>query len=50
MEVYVGQHPKGSTERIFNYSLCGTSRVGENVFGLMSSSLQVLHKPVLLET
>lgn len=41
-EVNVGQHPKGSKERIFNYRICSVCRVVENVSGLISSVLRML--------
>jgi hypothetical protein len=49
MKVYLGQHSKGSKERIFNYGICRARRVVENVFGLSSSVFRVLRKPMLLE-
>jgi len=49
MKVYLGQHSRGSKERIFNYRICRARRVVENVFGLASSVFRVLHKPMLLE-
>jgi hypothetical protein len=49
MKVYLGQHPKGSKERIFSYRICIVRRVIENVFGLASSVSRVLRKPMLLE-
>jgi hypothetical protein len=50
MKVYPGQHPKGSKERIFNYSICRARRIVDNVFGLASSVFRVLRKPMLLES
>jgi len=49
MEVYPGQHPKDSKERILNYRICRARRIVQNVFGLSSSVFRVLRKPVLLE-
>jgi hypothetical protein len=49
MQIYPGQHPKGSKERIFNYRICRARRVVENVFGRASSVFRVLRKPLLLE-
>jgi hypothetical protein len=49
MKVYPGQHSKGSKERNFNRRICRSPRVVENVFGLASSILRVIRKPVLLE-
>lgn len=49
MKPFSGTHPKGSTERIFNYRLSRTRRVAENVFGISSAVFRVLRKPMLLE-
>jgi hypothetical protein len=37
MKINSGVYLKGSIERLFNYSLCQTQRVLENVFGITSS-------------
>jgi hypothetical protein len=42
MKVYLGQHPKGSKERIFNYRICRARRGAENVTGLASSVFWML--------
>ena len=49
MKFYLGQHSRGSKERISNYRICRARRVVKNVFGLMSSVFQMLCKPMLLE-
>ena len=49
VKVYPRQHPKDSKERIFNYRICRTRRVVENVFGVSSSVFRVFRKPMLLE-
>ena len=49
MKVYPGRHPKGSKERIFNYRICKSWRVVENVFGLASSMFRLVRKPMFLE-
>jgi hypothetical protein len=49
VKFYLGQHSRGSKERIFSYRICRACRIVKNVFGLMSSVFQVLRIPVLLE-
>lgn len=49
MKPYSGIHPKGSSERIFNYRLSRARRVSENAFGILSAVFRVLRKPLLLE-
>jgi hypothetical protein len=49
MKVYSGQHPKGSKVCIFNYRIYRAHRVVENGFGLLSSVVRVLRKPILFE-
>jgi hypothetical protein len=49
MNIYPGQHSKGSKERIFYYKICSARRVVENVFGFASSLFRVFRKPMLLE-
>lgn len=49
MKPYAGYHPKGSTQRIFNYRLSRARRIIENTFGIASSIFRVLRKPMLLE-
>lgn len=49
MKPYAGYHPKGSTQRIFNYRLSRARRIIENTFGIASSVFRVLRKPMLLE-
>ena len=49
MKVFSGVYPKGSIERTFNYRLCRTHRVVENVFGITYSVFRVLRKPMLLQ-
>lgn len=48
LKPYVGNHPKGSLERIFNYRLCCARRVVENVFGIFASVFRVFRSPMLL--
>lgn len=48
MKPYAGVHPKGSSERIFNFRLSRARRVVENTFGIISSVFRVLRKPLLL--
>lgn len=49
MKPYLGVHPKGSKERIFNYRLSRARRTVENAFGIISSVFRVLRRPMLLE-
>ncbi|KAF8789485.1 hypothetical protein HNY73_007418 [Argiope bruennichi] len=49
MKPYPGNFEKGSTQRIFNYSLSRARRVVENVFGIMASVFRVFSKPMALQ-
>ncbi|CAH1977608.1 unnamed protein product [Acanthoscelides obtectus] len=49
MKPYPGQHPKGSTKRVFNYRLSRARCIVENVFGILASVFRVLRKPMLLQ-
>ncbi|XP_072390912.1 WD repeat-containing protein 3 isoform X2 [Diabrotica undecimpunctata] len=49
MKPYAGLHPKGSSERVFNYRVSSARRLSENVFGIISSVFRVFRKPMLLE-
>ncbi|KAJ8896032.1 hypothetical protein PR048_001373 [Dryococelus australis] len=48
MKPYAGVHPKGSSERIFNFRLSRALQVVKNIFGIISSVVRVLRKPLLL--
>ncbi|KAJ8892306.1 hypothetical protein PR048_004886 [Dryococelus australis] len=47
MKPYAGVHPKGSSERIFDFRLSQARQVVENTFEIISSVFRVLRKPLL---
>lgn len=49
MKPYSGNYTKGTPQRMFNYRLSRAHHVVENAFGIASSVLRVLRKPMLLE-
>jgi len=49
MKPYSGHHEKGLKEKICNYRFSRSSRVVENLFGILASVFRIFRKPMLVE-